>query len=146
MSLQNTIRGTMHLRGIECYGGNFVEVILKPADEDTGVIFQTVNGDIKAKIDYSSPYRISVLLNNGRTQVIHVEHILATLYAYGIDNVLIQLKRIPSKSFRLLGQLGLAAETEVVPILGEREKTLCERIDEIGLERQLTERIILREL
>ncbi|MBI2655115.1 UDP-3-O-acyl-N-acetylglucosamine deacetylase [Candidatus Woesearchaeota archaeon] len=144
MSLQNTIGASIHLVGVECYGGNYVETIIKPAQEDTGVIFQTKKGDIRAKLDYASQSRSSILLNNGRVQILNVEHILATLYAYEIDNALIEVRRIPSRSFRFLSELGLATDVEVVPIFEDREKTLCDKLDEAGVEQQHKERVTLK--
>ncbi|MBI2558858.1 UDP-3-O-acyl-N-acetylglucosamine deacetylase [Candidatus Woesearchaeota archaeon] len=144
MSLQNTIKTSVHLTGIEYYGGNYVETVIKPAEENTGIIFRTKNGNIKAKLDYAAQSRSSILLNNGRVQILNVEHILATLYAYGIDNALIEIKRTPSKSFRLLSELGLTTGIEVVPTFEDREKTLCDKLDGAGIEQQRTERKELR--
>lgn len=143
MQLQNTLRNEIRLMGIEPYGGNLVMITIKPAEEDVGILFQTPNGDIQAKLNYASESRSSILLDNGRTQVINVEHILATLYAYGIDNALIELKRMKSKSFELLEGFGLATKVEVVPVFGQRERTLCDRIEEVGLEQQTRERSLL---
>ena len=54
MPLQNTIHDSIELVGREYYGGNLVSMVLKPAEEDTGVVFQTPNGKIEAKLGYAS--------------------------------------------------------------------------------------------
>lgn len=136
MQPQNTIKNAIYLKGIDCFGGNIVETILKPAEEDTGIVFQTQKGDIQAKLEYASPYKASISLNNGQVKLVNVEHMLATLYAYGIDNALVEVKRIPSKSFEFLKKIHLATDFEVLPIFPEREKTLCDKLDEVGIEKQ----------
>lgn len=143
MSLQNTLRSPIRLTGIEPYGGNAVNVTISPAEENAGIVFQTPRGDVKANLYYASASRNSILLDNGRVKVINVEHILATLYAYGIDNALIRLERLPSRSFKFLSMLGVASDVAVVPNNGAREKNLCDMIDDAGLEQQKAERTTL---
>ena len=144
MSLQNTIRKEFTLVGIERLGGNLVELNFKPAMDDTGIIFQTQWGDIKARLEYALPSTNSILLRNESVSVLNVEHVLATLFAYEIDNVVIGVNRKPSRSFRLLKELGLATKVEVIPYFEECEKTLCDKLDEVGIKQQEKVRKVLK--
>jgi UDP-3-O-[3-hydroxymyristoyl] N-acetylglucosamine deacetylase len=143
MQFQQTLRKLIEYNGIEFYGGNEVQVRIEPADEDTGIVFVTQRGRVKANIHGASQSRSSILLRDGRAKVINVEHILATLFAYGVDNAVIKLKKIPTRSFRVLDLCGLATSVEVVPVLPDREWTLCNKIEEAGLERQTDKRKLL---
>ena len=136
MSLQQTIGQQIQVTGVEPFGGNLVDVILKPADTDTGIVFETPVGNIEAKLEYASQYKSAVLLQEKGVKVLHVEHILATLYAYGIDNVRVELKRNLTRSFRVLQKVGLATDVHVVPTFEKREKTLCELLDAAGIQQQ----------
>jgi len=144
MQYQQTLKRDITYSGIEFYGGNLVELVLRPAEPDTGVVFRTNTGHVKADIHLASQSRSSVLLRNSTTTVLHSEHLLATLFAYGIDNVLIDVKRKSSRSFKLLETFYLATDTEVIPVSEDRELTLCEKIEEVGLEKQNRERRLLR--
>ena len=143
MQLQRTIKKDICYDGIDFYGGNKVNVYLRPSEADTGIVFRTGNGHVGANISYASASQCSILLKNGSAAAIHVEHILATLFAYGIDNAFIDLVRVPSRSFSFLNRVGLATNIEVAPVSDDREVTLCEKIEEIGVEIQSRERRLL---
>ena len=92
---QSTIKNKFELVGYEPYGGNIVKVGFYPADSDTGIVFSTKKGSIVASLDHASQYKSSVLLRDGDLGVLHVEHLLATLYAYGVDNLRVNVERQP---------------------------------------------------
>ncbi len=144
--LQKTLKDTIEISGIEPYGGNQVNLIISPASESMGVVFydDATHCPIRAKLDDAHAYKSSIVLRNDAISVLNVEHILATLYSYGIDNALIRLRRAPSGSFAFLDHLHLATSTQVIPCFAEREKTLCERIEEVGVEAQQMPRRMLR--
>ena len=146
MSLQKTIRKKFDLKGKCFYSGNQVKAIFYPAQEDAGIIFNTVNGDARHTLRNAVPCRRSVLLNSGDVNMINVEHVTATLkYGYGIDNVYIIVRRmIPDKISRYIPYLTCLTSTEVFPNTGDEELTLCKKLDEVGTEEQDKERIILK--
>lgn len=143
MTLQQTLVKRVNYIGREFYGGNDVEVGIEPADENEGILFDTKRGVVKSRLENAEQSRSSILLKNGSARVIHVEHLLATLFAYGIDNAIVRLRRIPTRSFRFLERFGIATDIEVVPVSQDRELTLCNLIDSCGLQEQLGERRML---
>lgn len=100
MHYQHTLRVPIEYEGTEFYGGQKVRVNISPLEEDHGIIFETKKGQVKADIHRARQSRSSVLLEDKGVGVLHVEHMLATLFAYGIDNALVRLDRVPSRSYK----------------------------------------------
>ncbi|HLD02589.1 MAG TPA: UDP-3-O-acyl-N-acetylglucosamine deacetylase [Candidatus Nanoarchaeia archaeon] len=145
MEKQRTLKDDIEILGIEPYGGNRVSLKISPASENRGIIFyNAAHGAVRANLAAAQAYKSSITLRNDTMSVLNVEHILATLYSYGIDNAMIQVARQPNKSFAFLEYLHLATAMQVLPYFTEREKTLCERIDEVGVEAQQMPRRMLR--
>ncbi len=75
--------------------GHEVKMVLCPAKEGTGVIFERTdlasNPIIPATIEYVQDTSRSTTIGIGNVRVHTVEHVLAALYAYGIDNVKVQV-------------------------------------------------------
>ncbi|MFC1768947.1 UDP-3-O-acyl-N-acetylglucosamine deacetylase [Nanoarchaeota archaeon] len=130
MRKQATIKNPFELIGSEPFGGNIVRARFSPAEPDTGIVFETFDGEIEAKLKYASEYKCSVLLRNGNAGVLHPEHLLATLLAYGVDNLRIDLERDPSFSFRILEILGMTTDLAVVPNFDGKTYGLCEKLDD----------------
>jgi UDP-3-O-acyl-N-acetylglucosamine deacetylase len=136
---QHTIRRDIAYDGVTLLGGCPMEVRISPADANKGITFFTPTGSVHADLRSASAYkRYSILLedklNGGR--VLQPEHFLATLFAYGIDNADIHLRRRPTKSYGFMKACGLATDIEVIPVFGDRELNLCRKIEEAGLEKQ----------
>ncbi|SMP05425.1 UDP-3-O-[3-hydroxymyristoyl] N-acetylglucosamine deacetylase [Desulfurobacterium pacificum] len=92
---QRTIKNSIKFSGIGLHTGKKVNVRIEPAKEDTGIVF--VRGDLKGSPSLRvSPEFLSKLfyattLSNGEISVQTVEHLLAALSAFGIDNVYVVL-------------------------------------------------------
>ena len=92
---QQTIKHAVSFAGIGIHTGNKVSMTWKPAAVDHGIKFVRTDLDGKPVIEplirnIGDTTRWTTVGNNGT--VIHtVEHVLATLTGYGIDNVLIEL-------------------------------------------------------
>jgi len=92
---QQTIKRPVSFSGIGIHTGTKVNMSWKPAPVDHGIKFVRTDLDSKAVIEphirnVGDTTRWTTISNNGA--VIHtVEHVLATLNAYGIDNILIEL-------------------------------------------------------
>lgn len=140
MSYQQTLKRNVEVSGLEPYGGKRVDVTLKPAEPNTGIVFQTQRGDVKNSLYNARQHKCAVMIDNGTARVLHVEHFLATLYAYGIDNVIVDVKTTPSRSYKFLHFIGSASDIAVLPTLTNRQRTLCDLIDSIGLEPQNAKR------
>ena len=144
MQYQQTVKGLINLVGREAYGGCEVKVCINPAEPNTGIVFKLPKGIIPAKLEYINPTKFSTILENHEVRLLGPEHILATLYSYGIDNAEIKINRIPSKSLSFLRRLNLATDIEAVPYFPGLEKTVCDKIEEVGIEVQNKPRKILR--
>src|ERR1043166_815838 len=92
---QQTIKRAVSFSGPGIHTGNKVSMTWKPAPVDRGIKFVRVDLEGKPEIEphirnLSDTTRWTTIGSNGA--VIHtVEHVLATLTGYGIDNVLIEL-------------------------------------------------------
>ena len=92
---QQTIKRAASLSGTGIHTGNKVSMTWKPAPVDHGIKFVRVDLEGKPHIEphirnIGDTTRWTTIGSNGA--VIHtVEHVLATLTGYGIDNVLIEL-------------------------------------------------------
>lgn len=92
---QRTLQATYVFKGKGLHCGRKVSVALCPAPENHGIVFQRVDKRnqpcVKASVDNVYRTRRSTTLKSGRAKVGMVEHLLAALYALGIDNVLVQV-------------------------------------------------------
>ncbi len=93
---QTTISRRIHCAGVGLHSGKMVKLVLRPAAEDTGIIFHIATADGKRDI---SPTPESVIatglattLGKGGVCVSTVEHLLAALRGLSIDNVHIDVE------------------------------------------------------
>lgn len=143
MKNQNTLAKGFKLVGLEPYGGNLVELTFHPEEPNTGINFMSEHGLIPAKLEYAKPYKSSIMLKKDKKYFLHVEHVLATLWAYGVDNATINVRRMQSKSFRKLKKMHLATNISVIPNFEGETYELCEKLDN-NLEEQDKPRKLLR--
>ncbi|MBW3013151.1 UDP-3-O-acyl-N-acetylglucosamine deacetylase [Candidatus Woesearchaeota archaeon] len=136
MQRQRTIASKFDLYGRCFYSGNTVKATFFPAGADSGIVFNTTFGEVKASLDNAVPCRRSILLREGKAAIINVEHVLATLFAYDIDNAYIMVRRVPPFNGSPLGQYisfnTCLTSTEVFPNTGEEELTLCSLLEDMG--------------
>ncbi|MFL2888061.1 MAG: UDP-3-O-[3-hydroxymyristoyl] N-acetylglucosamine deacetylase [Pelagibacterales bacterium MED-G40] len=93
---QKTISETIELQGIGLHNGVEVNLVVKPADPNTGIIFKRVDLDdsnvIKAKYDnVIEPVLCTKLKNSDGISVSTIEHLMAAFYGEGIDNALVEI-------------------------------------------------------
>ena len=95
-SFQKTINSAISFNGVGIHSGKAVNMTLYPANEDFGIVFKRTDLDdnnlIKVtsqNIDFSK--FCSKLKNVHGVSVHTVEHLLATLHAFDINNVLIEI-------------------------------------------------------
>ena len=91
MQAQQTIKSEVSVEGRGLFGGRPVQMRLKPAQPDSGIVF--------VRTDFPDPVRIPVgidglasaprrtVLQNGSASVETVEHFLAAVNGMGIDNL-----------------------------------------------------------
>lgn len=91
---QRTIKKEVSFSGIGVHTGANTTIKLSPADPWEGIVFKRNDVDdhsgIKAIVKNVSDTRRGTTLSRGDLEVKTVEHLLAVLYAYGIDNCIIE--------------------------------------------------------
>ncbi len=89
--LQKTLRRSISCTGTGLHSGKPVSLVLRPADEDTGIVFHVTTSE--GKYDFSAtPHSVvatalATTIGDGRVSVSTVEHLLAALRGLEIDNV-----------------------------------------------------------
>lgn len=92
---QTTIRTTVRCTGIGLHSGKQVGLTLRPATEDTGILFSVRNGSgstfLTPTPDLVVSTGLATTLGNGSESVSTVEHLMAAVRGMGIDNILIDV-------------------------------------------------------
>jgi UDP-3-O-[3-hydroxymyristoyl] N-acetylglucosamine deacetylase / 3-hydroxyacyl-[acyl-carrier-protein] dehydratase len=92
---QQTINRPASYSGVGLHSGNRVTMTFLPAPPNAGIRFRRVDlegkPEIEARVENVVETNRSTTLAKGNTRVHTVEHVLATLAGYGIDNVTIEL-------------------------------------------------------
>ena len=94
--LQHTLSKSVAISGIGLHTGLKSNIVIKPAKEDQGIVFVRTdikkNNKIKANYkNVSSAKLCTTLENESGVKVSTVEHLLAALYIYDIDNAVIEI-------------------------------------------------------
>jgi UDP-3-O-[3-hydroxymyristoyl] N-acetylglucosamine deacetylase/3-hydroxyacyl-[acyl-carrier-protein] dehydratase len=92
---QQTLNRPASFSGIGLHSGNRVNMTILPAPANSGVRFRRVDLDgkpeIEARVENVSETNRSTTLAKGNVKVHTVEHVLAALAGYGIDNAVVEL-------------------------------------------------------
>ena len=95
MICQTTIARPTAISGIGLHTGQRINMTLRPAAAGVGIVFhRQINGDkvsIEAKSANVVDTRLATVLGKGDVRVSTVEHLLAALSAYGVDNLHIDI-------------------------------------------------------
>ena len=95
MLKQRTLKNVIRATGVGLHTGEKVELALRPAAPDTGIIFRRVDLErpvaIKATPFNVGDTRLSTTLVRGDVRVSTVEHLLAAFAGLGIDNAYVDL-------------------------------------------------------
>ena len=117
---QKTISKNIKISGVGLHSGKKVNLELKPANANTGIIFKRL--DIKENnIIYPSVNNVSkamlctTISNEYGVSVSTIEHLMGALFGLGVDNVVVEL------------------DNEEVPILDGSAKNFVEHINKSGL-------------
>lgn len=97
LGFQTTIAAPLTLTGIGVHSGRDVTITFQPAEAGTGIVFQRQHDD-----GSTSEYRAvsahvgntdlcTVLGTNPARSVATIEHVMAALYALGLDNVIVEV-------------------------------------------------------
>jgi UDP-3-O-[3-hydroxymyristoyl] N-acetylglucosamine deacetylase len=119
---QTTLKSRATLTGTGVHSGNPVTVHFLPADADTGVIFHLSNGneqgrEFRALVSEVGATDLCTMLGDPAGEhIATVEHLMATLFGLGIDNVVIEI------------------DGNEVPILDGSSIMFVEAIDQAGID------------
>jgi len=123
---QKTIKKSAVLYGTGLHSGHKTGLILLPQPPFTGILFYDLAEDvvIPATVDHVVSTDFATSLGKEGVYIRTIEHLLATLHAYGITNLLIKVDReVPVMDgsaiefCRLIEEVGLEEQEEVVEIL-----------------------------
>lgn len=93
--LQTTIHKTVRCTGTGLHSGKQVELTLRPAAEDTGILFSLESGAgrtfLTPKPELVVGTGLATTLGTGKESIATVEHLLAAVSALGIDNIHIEV-------------------------------------------------------
>lgn len=95
MLKQRTLKNAIRATGIGLHTGHKVYMTLRPAAENTGVIFRRVDleppADVAGDALNVGDTMLGTTLVNGNVKVATVEHLLAAMSGLGIDNAYVDL-------------------------------------------------------
>ena len=95
MLQQRTLKSLTRAVGVGLHSGQRVELTLRPAQPDTGIVFRRVDLPIPVDIPISAyavtDTRLASTISNGNAKVHTVEHLLSACAGLGIDNLYIDI-------------------------------------------------------
>jgi UDP-3-O-[3-hydroxymyristoyl] N-acetylglucosamine deacetylase len=95
MLFQRTIQKSISTKGVGLHSGRRVELTLRPAEPNTGIVFHRVDlpevVDLPAKAENVGGTRMASVLQKDGVRVSTVEHLMSALAGLGIDNLHIDL-------------------------------------------------------
>ncbi len=118
---QKTIKNNISFSGIALHSGHNVNVCIKPAEPDFGIVFKRVDLKLNNLIypNFNNVTNTSLnttIENEFGAKVATIEHLMGALFGFGIDNALIEI------------------DNEEVPILDGSAKLFIEKLIASGLE------------
>jgi len=118
---QKTVKSDISFNGIGLHTGNIVDLIIKPAQPNNGIIFKRTdlkenNIIIPGVFNVSSANFCTTISNDFGVSVSTIEHLMGALFILGVDNAVVEINN------------------NEVPILDGSAKVFVEKITEIGLE------------
>lgn len=132
MLRQRTIQRVISTKGVGLHSGKRVEITLRPAAPNTGIVFHRVDlpevVDLPAQALGVGDTRMASVLQKGDVRVSTVEHLMSALAGLGIDNLHIDLT------------------AEEVPIMDGSAGTFVYLLRSAGLQEQAAPKQFLRVL
>jgi UDP-3-O-[3-hydroxymyristoyl] N-acetylglucosamine deacetylase/3-hydroxyacyl-[acyl-carrier-protein] dehydratase len=124
---QHTLAAETSISGVGIHTGQIVEMLLKPAEPNTGIVFQRVDLEgrptVKADVDNVVETTRSTTIESNGARISTIEHLLAALVGCQVDNVLIELNG------------------PEVPILDGSASPFVDSIENAGLKKQNTPKV-----
>ena len=119
---QKTLKKTATFSGVGLHNGKLANVLVKPSEPNTGIVFKRVDLQSNNYVFPSFNNVTNTLLNTTITnehgvKVSTIEHLMGALFGLGIDNALVEI------------------DNEEVPILDGSAKEFIEILKNCGLEK-----------
>ena len=117
---QKTIKDNISFNGVGLHSGLNINLVIKPAEPNTGIIFKRVdlkkdNIIIPNLFNVSSAVFCTTISNENGASISTIEHLMGALYGLGIDNAFIEV------------------DNDEVPILDGSAKLFVEAISKTGI-------------
>jgi len=131
-NFQKTIQSSIQIKGVGLHSGAQVNLNLKPAEGNTGILFKRTDVDTEKSIveanykNVSSPILCTKIKNSHGISISTIEHLMAAFYGEGIDNVLVEL------------------DAPEVPIMDGSSFDFVESIRSVGTEEQKFKRKFIK--
>ena len=95
MLKQRTLKALSHAVGVGLHSGQRVELTLRPAPPDTGIVFRRIDlpepVDIPVSALAVTDTRLASTLSRGNAKVHTVEHLMSACAGLGIDNLCVDI-------------------------------------------------------
>jgi len=95
MIAQRTLKTLTKAVGVGLHSGQRVELTLRPAAPDTGIVFRRVDlpepVDIAVRADAVTDTRLASTIANGAAKVHTIEHLMSACAGLGIDNLIVDI-------------------------------------------------------
>ena len=95
MLAQRTLKSLTKAVGVGLHSGQRVELTLRPAAPDTGIVFRRVDlpqpVDILISAEAVTDTRLASTISNGSAKVHTVEHLMSACAGLGIDNLVVDI-------------------------------------------------------
>ena len=132
MLRQRTLKSLTKAVGVGLHSGQRVELTLRPAQPDTGIVFRRVDLAVPVDIPVSAQAvtdtRLASTISNGGAKVHTVEHLMSACAGLGVDNLYIDIT------------------AEEVPILDGSSASFVFLLQSAGIEQQNAPRRFIRVL
>jgi UDP-3-O-[3-hydroxymyristoyl] N-acetylglucosamine deacetylase len=132
MLQQRTLKSLTRAVGMGLHSGQRVELTLRPAQPDTGIVFRRVDLPIPVDIPVSAQAvtdtRLASTISNGAVKVHTVEHLMSACAGLGLDNLYVDIT------------------AEEVPILDGSSASFVFLLQSAGIESQKVPRRFVRVL
>lgn len=132
MLQQRTLKSLSKAVGVGLHGGQRVELTLRPAQPDTGIVFRRVDLPVPVDIPVSAlavtDTRLASTISNGSAKVHTVEHLMSACCGLGLDNLFVDIT------------------AEEVPILDGSSASFVFLLQSAGIELQNAPRRFIRVL
>jgi UDP-3-O-[3-hydroxymyristoyl] N-acetylglucosamine deacetylase / 3-hydroxyacyl-[acyl-carrier-protein] dehydratase len=92
---QHTLASPVSISGVGIHSGQTVDIVLQPAEPNTGIVFQRVDLEghptVKADVDNVVETTRSTTIEANGARVGTIEHLMAALVGSQVDNVVVQI-------------------------------------------------------